>query len=366
MTELEAWLRLWHTPKVGPKTFHFIYEQFPDLSCLYDFSILELVNRGVPKHIAHAITGNQSQDYLLDKKWLQYNESHSITLLKQPCYPKLLRSISIPPPVIYGCGNLSLLSSPLSLSIVGSRTATGLGKKVAFQVAKELAQLGIVIVSGLARGIDRQAHEGALSVSGDSTIAVLANGLDQTYPPEHRSLAKRISQDGLIISEFSLGVEPLARHFPRRNRIISGLSLGTLVIEAAQKSGSLITAKYAMEQGREVFAVPGPINNQSNQGCHQLIQQGAKLTTCVDDILMELEPMISYMRPSSTSDCTNNHQLLSADEAKILDLIDFTPTAIEKIIEKSGLTPERVSSMLTELELGGHVVTDAFGQYCRS
>ena len=366
MTELEAWLRLWHTPKVGPKTFHFIHNKFPNLSRLFTYSVSELVNKGVPEHIAQAIIDHQSKRYLVDKKWLQASPSHSITLHNQSSYPKLLSCSYNPPPLLYGRGNNTLLSSPLTLAIVGSRAATSLGKKVAYQLAKELAQLGIVIVSGLARGIDRQAHEGALSASGHTTIAVLANGLDITYPAEHRSLTDKITHNGLVVSEFSIGVKPLARHFPRRNRIISGLSLGTLVIEAAQNSGSLITAKYALEQGREVFAVPGPINNLNNQGCHELIQQGAKLTSCVDDILSELEPVVNYLRTLSRVNCTNNHQLLSAQHSEFLNFIDFTPTPMEQIIEKSGLTPEQVSSMLTELELGGHVAADAFGLYCRS
>lgn len=365
MTELEAWLRLWHTPRVGPRTFNFLHSKFPDICQLLSTSHTELVNRGVPSHIAEAVTQYQSQRYLDDIAWLESHNSHSITLINQDSYPQLLKHISDPPPILYCVGDNTLLSAPLLLAIVGSRSASTFGKKIAREIAHELSDLGVVVLSGLARGIDGQAHEGALSSNTKATIAVLANGLDRTYPPEHKQLAKRIANDGLLVTEFPPGVKPLAQHFPRRNRIISGLSLGTLVIEAANKSGSLITAKYAMEQGREVFSVPGPINNIQNKGCHELIQQGAKLTTGIEDILTELAPMMDLHLDQTQSDCTNNHHGLNAELTCLLSCIEFLPTSIEMIIEKSGLTPERVSSMLTELELGGYVATDAFGQYCR-
>jgi len=365
MTELEAWLRLWHIPKVGPKTFNFLLSKYPDLYELFNCTATQLIENEVPNHIAQAIIANRSEQYLTDIQWLKSSDSRHIILINDPAYPELLRNINSPPPLIYSIGNIELLSAPLLLSIVGSRSASTLGGKIAQQIAYELAQLGIVIVSGLAHGIDGHAHEGALNIKSGSTIAVLANGLDIVYPSTHSHLAQRIISNGLLISEFPPGVKPLPQHFPRRNRIISGLSLGTLVIEAAHKSGSLITAKYALEQGREVFAVPGLINNTHNQGCHELIQQGAKLTTCVDDILTELLPMTGLNLLHSSQNCSNNHQVLSADLENLLNHIEYTPIPMEKIIEKSGLTPERVSSMLTELELGGRVATDAFGLYYR-
>jgi len=365
MTELEAWLRLWHIPKVGPKTFNFLLSKYPDLCQVFNCTTAQLVENEVPNHIAHAIITNKSEQYLTDIQWLKSNDCRHIIPINHPTYPELLKNIDSPPPLIYSVGDIEVLSTPLLLAIVGGRTASALGRKIAQQIAYELAQLGIVIVSGLARGIDRHAHEGALDTKSGPTIAVLANGLDIVYPSTHRHLAQRIISNGLLISEFPPGVKPLPQHFPRRNRIISGLSLGTLVIEAAHKSGSLITAKYALEQGREVFAVPGLINNTHNQGCHELIQQGAKLTTCVDDILTELLPMTELNLLHSPQNCSNNHQALSTDLENLLNHIEYTPIPMEKIIEKSGLTPERVSSMLTELELGGRVATDAFGLYYR-
>lgn len=365
MTELEAWLRLWHTPKVGPRTFNFLRSKFTDLCEIFTHSCNELVNQGIPHHIADAIVHNHPNTYKNDISWLNAHVGNNITLISQPHYPAYLKEISDPPPIIYSTGDLEILKSIVNIAIVGGRSASPLGKKIAFNFARELADLGVVIISGLARGIDGQAHEGALNNNAQSTVAVLANGLDRIYPPEHRTLAKRISRGGLIITEFPPGAKPLAHHFPRRNRIISGLALGTLVIEAAQKSGSLITAKYALEQGREVFATPGPINSPLNEGSHHLIQQGAKLTTRIDDILEEIANMIEFKYKISSKNCLNNHQNLDAPLGSLLNLIEYTPLPIEKIIEKSGLTPERVSSMLTELELGGHIAADAFGQYSR-
>lgn len=364
MTELEAWLRLWHIPKVGPKTFNFILGKFPNLNELFTCSYTDLLNLAIPDRIALAITDNLSKQYKNDISWLHSQEDNRITLLNQPLYPTLLKSINDPPPLIYSRGDIELFSIPATVSIVGGRSASSFGKRIAFDLAQELASIGLIIVSGLARGIDGQAHKGALAANSRSTIAVLANGLDTIYPSEHTHLAREVCQESLLISEFAPGVKPLPHHFPRRNRIISGLSLGTLVIEAANKSGSLITAKFALEQGREVFAVPGSINNPQNDGCHHLIQQGAKLTTKIEDILIEIATGLEdYLKTEDTR--SNNKQELTDLQTKILSHIEFTPISVDKIIEKSGLTPEQVSSMLTELEIGGYVAADAFGQYCR-
>ncbi len=365
MTELEAWLRLWHIPKVGPRTFNFVRSKFPCLENLFNHGYPELVEAGIPKHIAIAITTDKSEHYLNDLAWLQGNKYHHITSIKDSSYPALLAQIVDPPPIIYSIGHNTLLASPLCIAIVGSRSASTLGKKIAYDLAKELAQLGVVIVSGLARGIDGQAHEGAMSKYSQSTIGVLANGLDMIYPHQHRQLGKQLAKDHLLVSEFAPGVKPLPQHFPRRNRIISGLSLGTLVIEAANKSGSLITANYALQQGRDVFAVPGNINNPQNAGCHQLIQQGAKLTTCIEDILLEVTAMIEIKQNQPAHNCINNHQNLGEGKNTLLECVEYTPLSIEEIIEKSGLTPEQVSSMLTELEIGGYIAADAIGQYSR-
>ena len=197
------------------------------------------------------------------------------------------------------------------------------------------------------------------------TIAVLANGLDTIYPAKHHALAQQIAEEGILISEFPPGVQPLPQHFPRRNRIISGLCLGTIVIEAAIKSGSLITAQCALEQGREVFAVPGPVDNPLNSGCHYMIQDGAKLVTDIDDILTEFSEF-QFSPAQIPSKNLENKVTLPDNSPPLLEFIEYTPISVDALIEKSGLTPEQVCSMLTELEIGGRVVSDAYGQYSRS
>ncbi len=365
MNELHNWLKLWHVPKVGPKTFQFLVGKYPQIEELFSSSYADLINNEVPNSIAEALVTYNSTEYLRDIEWLESSAQHKILILKDDSYPPLLRNIHLPPPILYVIGDVSSLNTEASIAIVGGRKAGSTAKRQAFDFAKQLCDIGVSIISGLARGIDCAAHQGSLAARYPSTIAVLANGLDTIYPAEHKYIANNIIKHGAVISEFPPGVLALPQHFPRRNRIISGLSLGTLVIEAAEKSGSLITAKYALEQGREVFALPGPINNPQISGCHSLIKQGAKLTTNVDDILLEIAAMVNlrqYMQPSL---CSNNQQILKPEQSSILNLIEHSPTPIDEIIEKSGLTPERVSSMLTELELGGYVTANAFGQFCR-
>ncbi len=364
MINTEDWLKLWHIPGIGPKTFGYLLNKFTTPSNLFNASHSELINNSVPDRVAKAIINDHSNSHLEDIHWLNSSPNNHIVLLSQKHYPTLLREIYLPPPVLYASGNLALLNSPACIAVVGGRKASTLGKSVAYNLSSQLASSTLSVVSGLARGVDKKAHQGALSSNNGSTIAVLANGLDSIYPREHRALANDIQSRGLLLSEFPIGVKPLPQHFPRRNRIISGLCHGTVVIEAAVRSGSLITAKYALEQGREVFAVPGPTNNPLNSGCHELIQQGAKLTACVEDIFSEL-PVLT---PSNTvnSSCTNIDQPLSVEFENLLDCLEYTPMTIELVIEKSGLTPEQVSSMLIKLEIGGRVTSDAFGHYIRT
>ncbi len=365
MLNIEDWLKLWHIPGIGPKTFSYLLGKFSSPSTLFRAKYPELIDRGIPNKVAKAIVSNHSNNYLEDIRWLNSSPKNHIVLLPQKTYPSLLRQIYLPPPILYATGNLALLNTPACIAMVGGRKASSLGKSLAHKLSSQLASSNISVVSGLARGIDKQAHQGALSSTHGNTIAVLANGLDNIYPREHRVLSRNIATKGLLLSEFSPGTKPLPQHFPRRNRIISGLCHGTIVIEAAAKSGSLITARYALEQGREVFAVPGPINNPLNQGCHDLIQQGAKLTTCIEDIFSEL-PLLAATNTTSVPSCTEIHQPPTSVAMKLLDYLEYTPMTIELIIEKSGLTPEQVSSMLTELEIGGRVTSDAFGHYIRA
>ena len=363
-SNLHDWLRLWHVPGVGPRVFlrlltHFNY----DPSKILQASYRSLIKAGIASFVAKAISDHSSNSHLLDIKWLDESDNHHIFTLDHPNYPSLLREIHDPPPLLYVQGNPMNWSPSLCLAMVGSRNATCLGKQNAFYLAEALSAQGITIVSGLANGIDGQAHRGALKNNGN-TIAVLGNGLQQIYPANHKSLAKEICINGALVSEFSPGTPPLPQHFPRRNRVISGLSIGTIIVEAATKSGSLITARYALEQNREVFALPGPINSQQSNGCHTLIQQGAKLVTNVEDILIEFATF--YRRSKTKSTESKPTTAMATQTQQLLNVLEYTPMTVDMLIEKSGLTPDQVSSMLIELEISGHIVCDAYGSYVRS
>jgi len=262
-------------------------------------------------------------------------------------YPENLKTIHYPPPVLYFKGTIKE-SDKNSISIVGSRKATYYGKMVAEKLSKDLSLAGLTIISGMARGIDTAAHKGVLSVNG-RTIAVLGCGIDHIYPPENRRLAQEIEASGAVISEFSLSTLPERQNFPRRNRVISGLSLGTVVVEAAEKSGALITADFALDQGREVFAIPGNINSPLSNGSHNLIKQGAKLVNNYQDILEEIHtvlPKITTVKEIAIKDAS-----LGEKEKKIYRLITKEPIQIDEIIETSKLSAGKVSEILLNLEL---------------
>ncbi len=288
------------------------------------------------------------------------NLNIKVITLKDDKYPFLLKEIYDPPPVLYFKGTTPL--SPHSIAIVGSRKASAYGKNVAAKFARELAAVDINIVSGMARGIDSCAHKGALEAKG-FTIAVLGCGIDIVYPPENTGLMKDIVESGCVISSFPLGTPPQGANFPARNRIISGLSLGTLVVEAAKKSGSLITADFSLEQGREVFAVPGSIFNPYSSGTHKLIKQGAKLVENVEDILDEL--YLENLPESIASSGKANKPDLTCEEKGILDIIDYQPTYIEEIISLSHKTPGSINILLTHLELKGYISALGGGYFAK-
>jgi DNA processing protein len=264
-----------------------------------------------------------------------------------PEYPARLREVPSAPPVLYLRGGLEA-GDEAAIALVGARHATAYGQEMAQELARELARRGLTIVSGLARGIDAAAHQGALEAGG-RTLAVLGNGLDQVYPPEHRSLADRVAASGALVSEFPLGTAPLPAHFPRRNRIISGLSLGVVVVEAGVGSGALITAHHALEQGREVFAVPGRVHARYSEGCHRLIKAGAKLVESWEDVVSELVPQLKGRkgkRPAPPAPPT-----LTAEEAQVYALLQEGPLHIDSVIVQSGLGGGRVASLLVGLEM---------------
>lgn len=297
-----------------------------------------------------------------DLAWLEQENRHIVTI-QDPRYPELLKQIADPPSLLFVQGDVDLLSQ-WQLAIVGSRNPSASGVDASYEFARYLAQGGLSITSGLAIGIDAAAHKGALSAGG-KTIAVVGTGLDRVYPAKHRALAHDIADTGAIVSEFALGTPPRAENFPRRNRIISGLSLGSLVIEAAIRSGSLITARMAMEQGREVFAIPGSIHNPLARGCHKLIREGAKLVETATDILEELGALAGVQQPvvQSASQVTSEPQELDKDYQSLLDNLGYDPIQIDVLIERCGLTADVVSSMLLLLELQGQVESLPGGRY---
>ncbi len=299
-----------------------------------------------------------------DLDWLAIPGRHLITL-SAPAYPPRLRHIPDPPPVLFVEGDVEILCAA-QVAMVGSRRATPCGVATAHRFSAELAGCGLVITSGLALGVDAASHRGAMA-GGGRTLAVAANGLDIVYPRSHRRLARQVAENGALVSEFSPGSAPLARHFPRRNRLISGLSLGVVVVEAARRSGSLITARLAGEQGREVFAVPGPIQSPLTRGCHRLIREGAKLVEQITDILEEL--------PGGPWQAPENHPSGGVDESaddldevqkKILASLAYRATTVDSVIERSGLTADTVCSILLALELRGLVVPVPGGAYSRA
>lgn len=279
-------------------------------------------------------------------------------------YPPLLKEIQSSPPVLFVQGNPKLLSQP-QIAMVGSRNPTSIGCETALAFAQYFSKAGFTVTSGLAVGIDAAAHQGALSGVG-GTIGVLGSGLDRIYPTSHQALAAAIVEHGgALVSEFPTAVPPLPTHFPRRNRIISGLALGVFVVEATLNSGSLITAKYALEQGREVFAAPGSIHSPLAKGCHALIKQGAKLVEAAQDILEELGAFIQYRTPVPVQPEALQDEVLSSGLEALLTKIGYDCTPVDLIVARSGLTPQAVSSMLLELELIGRV-TPVPGGYARA
>ncbi len=316
----------------------------------------------------------QSPDWdavMTERRWLDAPGHHLVTLA-DALYPPLLREVTDPPILLFVNGAPEVLSRP-QLALVGSRHPTPAGAETAYAFARHLAALGLTITSGLAMGIDSAGHRGALEGGGPS-VAVVGTGLDRVYPSRNRELAHRLAGNGALASEFSLGAPPRAYHFPRRNRIIAGLSLGTLVVEAAANSGSLITARLAVEEGREVFAIPGSIHNPLARGCHALIREGAKLVEKVQDVLDELTARFPAeggtpslpVGPDCSPTVAHGGEDLAGDYQRLLTYMGFDPVSVDRLVERSGLTAEAVSSMLLLLELRGHVTSLGGGLYARA
>lgn len=329
---------------ISKKTIAKLLKRWPDIELMFQLSQTELQQAGLPPVLAQTIANFDLKQTDEDLNWLAASEDHHILSQEHESYPALLKEISDPPIILYAKGNLSALKQA-TLAIVGSRNPSITGSENAKNFAKEIASYGVTIVSGLALGIDAQAHIGCLEAQ-EKTVAVLGTGIDTIYPRRHNYLAQQITENGLLISEFPLKSPPIALHFPLRNRIISGISLCTLVIEAAIKSGSLITARLALEQNRDVLAIPGSIHNPVARGCHHLLQQGAKLVTSVADVLDELriEHVPQAIKKSSDQKKSN-----------LIKYIGHEITSIDQIILRSGLAVEQVLSELALLEMDGSV-----------
>lgn len=369
MNKMSAWLTLYHAPSVGPVTFSKALDYFGSPEEVLGSSRVLLSKSGIFKKDAlDFLTQTESrraQSIAKDLHWLEGDDAH-ILLLDGEEYPALLAEISDPPPLLFVRGNPDALLLP-QLAIVGSRNPDAVGKEIARDFARKLARAGLTITSGMALGIDAEAHKGALD--GGKTVAVTGTGLDRVYPARNRDLAHEIVKQGAIVSEFAIGTEPRPENFPRRNRIISGLSIGTLVIQAARKSGSLITARMSMEQGREVFAIPGSIHNPLARGSHLLIRQGAKLVETTEDIVEELGGMLNLLREqlvehaSSEGDLTNEE--LDPEVKQVLSAISHETMLVDQVVEMCGLTTEAVSSIIMRLEINGEVATAPGGRVMR-
>lgn len=356
--QLSAWLSLCLTPSLSNKSIRFLLQYFKNAEDIFNSRIdrQSAKEEGFMRLIKHCRSHRSKPE--INKKiqqallWQQQKQQHIITL-RCGTYPQLLKEIPDPPLLLYVSGSLEVLASP-QIAMVGSRKASPGGRAMAKRLAGNLATAGYSVCSGLALGIDSESHHGALEKQG-LTVAVLGCGIDQIYPRSNLRLAQELAEKGAIVSEFPLGTPPKPRHFPQRNRIISGLSQGVVIVEAALKSGSLITARYALEQGREVFAVPGSPHNPQAKGCHYLLKNGAKLVENAADIIEELgaflefEKMDLYQHKGKTKRATK--------EAKnLLEYIDYETTSIDTLIRKTNFNAEQIGGLLIELEIQGLII----------
>ncbi|HUL94256.1 MAG TPA: DNA-processing protein DprA [Burkholderiales bacterium] len=350
--DLAAWIELSLVPGLGGGRFRSLLSAFGLPTRVLGATRSQLC-RVVPEALAASIL-ERGRDAEIEKavRWAG-QPGHAVLTLADAAYPRQLLETPDPPALLYVAGNAALLSSP-ALAVVGSRNATPQGLKNAYAFACALSNAGLTVVSGLAIGVDSDAHRGGLEGHG-STIAVLGTGVDVTYPRRNAPLAAEIASRGALVSEFPLGTEPHAGNFPRRNRLISGLARGCLVVEAAVDSGSLITARFAADQGREVFAIPGSIHSPLSKGCHALIKQGAKLVESAQDVLEELG--ISARHAQNAPPAGEGHDLL--------EKMGFDPCDIDELTLRSGLPAEAVSAALLELELDGKIAGLPGGLYQR-
>ena len=365
-SELQAWLRLALTPGIGNTTARKLLTAFGSAQAIFTQSSQALRELGSDK-LASSLRSEPpglAAQLHTTLEWLQAESDRRIAVLGDAAYPAALLDIEDPPLMLYMLGTLSVRAQSAtnsianSIAIVGSRNPTPQGESNARQFAKAFGAAGICVVSGLALGIDGAAHDGAM-LGGGETIAVVGTGLDRVYPKKHLDLAHRIARQGMIISEFPLGTPPLTANFPKRNRIISGLSRGTLVVEAALQSGSLITARLAAEQGKEVFAIPGSIHSPQSRGCHALIKQGAKLVEVAQDVLEEFKPMLvsgaTLDALQALHEDDGSGESLDAAQDPLLAALGFDASSLDALQARTGLDTAHLQARLLALELDGQV-----------
>lgn len=366
MTDIQYWLALHRVNGVGPGLFNRLLDRFGSPREVFrGHSRHELLELGLVSHSIDQISRYSALEKRVakDLDWLDHSDHHLLTILDKN-YPLLLKEIPQPPPLLFVLGDPDCLSR-LQIAMVGSRNPTRTGRDTATAFARSFSMAGLVVTSGMAAGIDGASHLGALK-GATPTIAVLGTGADQVYPARHRKLAQQIAAKGALVSEFPLGTGALAQNFPRRNRVISGLSLGVLVVEANIRSGSLITARVATEQNREVFAIPGSIHSPLSRGCHQLLRQGAKLVEKIEDVLEEVGSLARFQLsnddalarsfleiPAAQEGTGLGRQAdnLSSLEKKVLQQLDFQPISIDVMVAKSGIAAEQAAATLIQLEL---------------
>lgn len=363
-SDLADWIRLDSTPGVGPATARALLAHLGPPAAIFAAD-LPALREVVSEAVARALLSPPSSSLrtLIDRTFTWLDEPDSAVLtLADAAYPPSLLSISDPPLLLYAKGRTDLLKNSSALAIVGSRNATRQGRVNADHFAESFSQAGWTVVSGMALGIDTAAHEGGLraaaSAQAGSTIAVIGTGADIVYPARNRNLAHQIAEQGCLLSEYALGTPAIAANFPRRNRLISGLSRGVLVVEAAAQSGSLITARTALEQGREVFAIPGSIHSPLAKGCHQLIKQGAKLVESAQDVLEELGAWIRPVEKEATSEAASEFDAL-------LSAMGFDPVHIDVLASIVRIDMAKLSSQLLHMELAGMVEMLPGGIYRR-
>lgn len=363
-SDLIYWLTLTQLPNAGPLLIKKLLSHCHSAKNICKASQTTLQNLKLNAAQIYAIRHPNSTWINTALQWQKQSDHHIISLIDVR-YPALLAEIASPPLLLYIKGKIDTLTQP-QIAVVGSRNPSFTGLELSTEFGFLLSQAGFTITSGLALGIDTASHTGALNAGG-KTIAVLGSGLQHIYPKRNAALAEKIASTGCLVSEFPLDTTPVSHNFPRRNRIISGLSLGTLVIEAALKSGSLITAHFAAEQGREVFAIPNSIRNPTAKGCLALIQNGAKCVTCLEDILEEIQPVsTSTVFMSTPSIDSNEHQTaLACTDQQVLACIDNEMTTIDQICARSKLSTHLITAALLRLELNG-VIKRQFGGFVKS